>query len=63
MQKEIAQAHTLVVRMGLVAQRFVCAMDDANPFDIIFSGLEITQIFSPVKVTGQVKIWPVINKS
>ena len=31
----------------------------------IFSsaGFEITQIFLPAKVTGQAKIWPVINKS
>ena len=34
--KESAQAHTLVVRKDLVAQSFVCAMEDVNPFDIIF---------------------------
>ena len=34
--KKSAQAHALVVRMDFVVQSFVCAMDDVNPFDIIF---------------------------
>ena len=34
--KKGAQAHALVVRMELVVQSIVCAMDDAIPFDIIF---------------------------
>ena len=34
--KKSAQARAFVVRMDLVAQSFVCAMDDVNPCDIIF---------------------------
>ena len=36
MQIKRAQARALVIRMDVVVQSFVCAMDDVNPFDIIF---------------------------